>query len=166
MITIIAAVGKNKELGKNNDLIWHLPSDLEFFKKQTKGSIVAMGRNTFDSLPFLLPSRKHIILSLNNKFNKDIGDSLVFNNIDEFISYCKKMGQESTVFIIGGVSIYKVFIDIADELILTEIHAEDKEADVYFPEFKKQEYTVEVLGTGQDNGIKFTHKRYLKRISK
>jgi len=164
MITIIAAVGRNLELGKNNGLIWHLPSDLQFFKEQTKGNIIAMGKNTFDSLPFLLPGRKHVILSLDDNFNKEIGDSIVFHDAEEFIAYCKKVGQDSNIFIIGGGSVYKMFIDIADALILTEIDAEDSQADVYFPKFEKQEYTEEFMGNGQDNGISFTHKRYLRKV--
>jgi dihydrofolate reductase len=161
MITIIAAIGRNNELGKNNDLIWSLPSDLKFFKEQTLGAKVAMGKNTLESLPKLLPGRKHIVLSLDNNFNKDVTGVLVYNNKDEFMNYCKSC--EENIFIIGGASIYAMFVDLADVLILTEIDAEDKEAQVYFPKFDKTKYTKEILGSNSDNGINYTHVRYTKK---
>lgn len=161
MITIIAAIGRNNELGKNNDLIWSLPSDLKFFKMQTLGAKVAMGKNTFESLPKLLPKRKHIVLSLDNKFSKDTAEVLVYNDKDSFINYCKK--SKENLFIIGGASIYKMFIDIADVLVLTEIDAEDKDAEVYFPKFDKSKYTKEVLSSNSDNDINFTHVKYIKK---
>ena len=70
MISIIAAMGKNNELGKKGNLIWNIPKDLRYFKEKTKNSIIVMGRNTFNSLPKVLPNRKHIILSSTNNFNK------------------------------------------------------------------------------------------------
>jgi dihydrofolate reductase len=161
MITIIAAIGRNNELGKNNDLIWSLPSDLKFFKEQTLGAKVAMGKNTLESLPKLLPGRKHIVLSLDNNFNKDVTGVIVYNNKDEFMNYCKS--SEENIFIIGGASIYAMFVDLADVLILTEIDAEDKEAQVYFPKFDKTKYTKEVLGSNSDNGINYTHVKYTKK---
>ncbi len=161
MITIIAAIGRNNELGKNNDLIWNLPSDLRFFKEQTLGAKIAMGKNTLESLPKLLPGRKHIVLSLDNDFNKDVTDVLVYNNKDEFINYCKSC--KDNIYIIGGASIYAMFIDLADVIILTEIDAEDKEAQVYFPKFDKSKYTYEYLSSNIDNGINFKHVKYIKK---
>lgn len=161
MITIIAAIGRNNELGKNNDLIWNLPSDLKFFKEQTFGAKVAMGKNTFDSLPKLLPGRKHIVLSLDDNFNKDASNAMVYHNKDEFIKYCTSSSED--IFIIGGASIYTMFIEIADILVLTEIDSQDKEADVYFPKFDKTKYTKEVLSSNSDNGINYTHIKYVKK---
>lgn len=161
MITIIVAIGRNNEIGKNNDLLWNLPADLKFFKEQTLGAKVAMGKNTFNSLPKLLPGRKHIVLSLDNQFNKDVSDAIVYSNKDEFIDYCKN--EQENIFIIGGASVYAMFIDLADVLILTEVDAEDKEADVYFPQFDKSKYTREVLGKNSDNGINYEHVKYVKK---
>ena len=70
--TIIAAIGKNRELGKNNDLIWHLPGDLKFFKETTTGHSIIMGRKTLESLPKLLPNRHHIVLSSSDDFGPEI----------------------------------------------------------------------------------------------
>ncbi len=164
MIKIIAAIGKNRELGKNNTLIWNLPSDLEFFKKQTSGSIVAMGRTTYLSLPKNLPGRKHVILSPEDSFNKDTSDALIFRDKDSFIEYCITASKNEDVYIIGGASIYSMFIDLADSLILTEIDSEDKEADVYFPEFDKEKYTENYLGENYDGEIRYSHIRYDKKV--
>ena len=70
--SIIAAIGKNRELGKDNDLIWHLPNDLKFFREVTNGKTIIMGRKTFYSLPKMLPNRKHIVISSSNNFNSEV----------------------------------------------------------------------------------------------
>lgn len=162
MIKIIAAVGKNNELGKNNDLIWHLPGDLKFFKEQTIGHTVAMGRNTFNSLPKKLVNRKHMVLSNVEDFNKETSDVTVIYNAYEFVRQCLLESEGNDLFIIGGASIYDMFIDFADEIYLTEIEAEG-DADVYFPQFEKADFDKEILGCGQDNGVKYKHVRYFNR---
>lgn len=162
MIKIIAAIGKNNELGKNNGLIWHLPGDLKFFKEQTMGKTVAMGRNTFNSLPKLLPNRHHIVLTDIDCFNKStVGVTIVYNSFS-FINKCLLEAEKDDLFIIGGASIYKMFIDFADELYLTQIDA-SSDADVYFPQFDKSQFDTEILGKGEDNGISYTHVRYYNR---
>lgn len=163
MIKIIAAVGKNLELGKKGDLIWQLPNDLKFFKEQTQGSVVVMGRNTFNSLPKKLPNRNHLVITDVDDFNKSIEDVDVFYNFAVLLSAVKKHAAKSDVFIIGGGSIYRQFIFYADELILTEVDAEDKEADVYFPAFDKELYERHVIASNEDNGIKYTHVRYVRK---
>lgn len=154
-ITIIAAIGKNRELGKNNDLIWHLKGDLQFFKEITTNHKIIMGMNTFKSLPKMLPNRDHIILSHQNV---TIDGTTIFNSLEELFGYLNKIDEE--VFIIGGASIYKLFIEFADELILTEIEAEDLNADVYFPEFNKEKYERIVLKENSDNDISYKHISY------
>ena len=119
-LTIIAAIGKNNELGYKNDLIWHLPDDLKFFKEKTTGKTIVMGYNTFLSLPKLLPNRKHIVLSTDKL---DIKDVTSFTNLDELIKFIKEIDEE--VFIIGGASIYKQFINLVDKMYLTEVESED-----------------------------------------
>ena len=103
-ISIIACVGKNLELGKNNDLIWHLPNDLKYFKKVTSGKTVIMGRRTFDSLPGVLPKRRNIVLQLPNE--SKIEGVEIFNDIPSILEAVK---DEEEAFIIGGASIYKQF---------------------------------------------------------
>ena len=162
MIKMIAAIGKNRELGKNNALIWNLPGDLKFFKEQTMGKTVVMGKNTFNSLPRKLPGRRHIVLADEPGFNKDMSDVKVFYDCREFIRYCMLEEEKDDIFIIGGASIYKMFVGFADELYLTEIH-DEAEADVYFPMFEKGNWRMEVLGEGNDNGVSYTHVRYYCR---
>ena len=163
MIKIIAAVGKNLELGKKGDLIWQLPNDLKFFKEQTQGSTVVMGRNTFNSLPKKLPKRKHLVITDVDDFNKDIEDVDIFYDFEKLLTAVKKQAELADVFIIGGGSVYRQFVPYADELILTEVDAEDKDADVYFSEFDKEHYIREVIASNEDNGIKYEHVRYVKK---
>lgn len=163
MIKIIAAVGKNLELGKKGDLIWQLPNDLKFFKEQTQDSVVVMGRNTFNSLPKKLPKRRHLVITDVDNFNKSIEDVDIFYNFAVLLSTVRKQAVNTDVFIIGGASVYRQFMFYADELILTEVDAEDKEADVYFPFFDKHEYDRQVIASNEDNGIKYTHVRYLRK---
>ena len=167
MIKIIAAVGKNLELGKQDGLIWNLPGDLKFFKEQTINSIVVMGHNTFESLPKKLPNRKHYILTDHPieklEFKNDIDGVKIYFNFNCLLEAIIKKARIKDVYIIGGASIYKQFIEYADELILTEIHAEDKAADVYFPSFDKEHYTRQIISSNEDNGIMYDHVRYVKK---
>jgi len=129
MITIIAAIGKNNELGKNNDLIWHLPADLKRFKKVTTGHHIIMGRNTFESIGKPLPNRTSIIITRNKDYFKD--GCLIANSIEEAIHLTK--GKDA--FIIGGAQIYQQALekDLVDRLDITTVHSEF-DADVFFPE--------------------------------
>ena len=162
MIKMIAAVGKNLELGKKGNLIWHLPNDLKFFKLQTGKSPVAMGSVTFNSLPRLLPKRHHIIISYDDNFNKDVSDCTVVYNKEDFLKIIEEIGNEEDVFIIGGASIYKMCIDLAEEIYLTEVEEEDADADVYFPKFDKTKYTRTVLSENSDENIHYIHVLYKK----
>ena len=163
MIKIIAAVGKNLELGKKGNLIWHLPNDLKFFKLQTGKSPVAMGSVTFNSLPRLLPKRHHIIISYDDNFNKDVSDCTVVYNKEDFLKIIEEIGNEEDVFIIGGASIYKMCIDLAEEIYLTEVEEEDADADAYFPQFDKSKYKMYVIGKNSDGDINYNHILYKKR---
>ena len=156
MISIIAAIGKNNELGLNNDLIWHLPNDLKFFKEKTLNQNIVMGYNTFVSLGRVLPSRKHIVLSF-EKVRLPL-EVIQFNNLEDLENYIK----DKDVFIIGGASMYKQFIDKADRLYLTEIDDTHK-ADVYFPNFDKSLFDKKILGTNSDNGINYTFTLYERK---
>ena len=156
-LAMIACVGKNLELGRNNDLIWHLPSDLKYFKEVTLGHTVIMGRNTFKSLPGVLKNRHNIVLTFKEDKDELPDEVEVLHSINEFLDKYKE--KDELVFVIGGTSIYKQFIDLADTLYLTEVDGECK-ADVYFPEFDKSLYTKEIVGNGNDNNIKFNFVIY------
>lgn len=132
MITVIAAISKNNALGKDNDLIWHLPADLKRFKKVTTGHFIVMGRNTFESIGRPLPNRTTIIITRNKNYFKE--GCLIANSLEEALEMSK---EEAKVFIIGGAQIYKETMakDLADQLDITLVH-DTFEADVYFPEIK------------------------------
>lgn len=155
---IIAAIGQNNELGKNNDLIWSLPGDLKFFKSVTSGHTVLMGKNTFYSLPKVLPNRKNIVITDQHIDNDEIEQ---YSSLDAFFE--KYQDSSDDIFVIGGGMMYRQFIDKADELYLTEIEASDEEAETYFPSFDKTQYDKEIIGTNEDNGVKYNHVLYRKR---
>lgn len=155
-ISMIACVGKNLELGKNNGLIWHLPNDLKFFKQTTLNKTVIMGRRTFESLPKKLPNRRNIVLMLPNE--EIIPNVDIFYSIDDVLKEIENIKEE--VFIIGGASIYKQFLPYANKLYLTEVPYEEKSATVYFPEFDKKEYKKTILGENSDGDIKYQHVLY------
>lgn len=159
-LAMIACVGKNLELGRNNDLLWHLPSDLKYFKEVTFGHPVIMGKNTFKSLPRVLKDRHNIVLTFKDDKEELPMEVEVLHSIDEFIDKYKDKDEE--VFVIGGASIYKQFIDLADTLYLTEVEDESI-ADVYFPEFDKNDFEREVVGHGSDNGINFNFVIYRRK---
>lgn len=157
-ITIIAAVGKNYELGKNNKLIWHLPEDLKFFKEQTINKPIVMGKNTLDSLPKLLPNRLHLVLTHQNiEENEQLK---VFHTKEKLLEYINNLEE---VMIIGGAKIYEEFIEYATKIILTEIDQE-YDADVYFPKFNKDEWHSTEISTHIQDGVKYKHILYEKKI--
>lgn len=157
-ISIIAAIGKNNELGKDNDLIWKFKEDMKFFKETTIGYPVVMGRKTFESLPKVLPNRKNIVISRSEIINNEIE---ICKSIKEFLIKYKDCKDD--VFIIGGAMIYKEFIDIASNLYLTEIEDECKDADVYFPFFNKENFIKDIINEKEENNIKFNHVLYKRK---
>lgn len=157
-ISMIAAIGKNNELGKDNELIWHFKEDMKFFKEQTLGKPVIIGMKTLESLPKILPNRQNIVLTRRNvELDERI---LVFHSMEEILKYIEEYKEE--VMIIGGASIYKQFLEYAKKLILTEID-DTKPADVYFPSFNKDDYIREVLSEHEENNIKYKHLIYTKK---
>ena len=157
---LIAAIGKNNELGKDNDLIWRFKGDMKFFKEKTSYHKIIMGRKTFESLPKLLPNREHIVLSSNNDFDEKVK---VFNDFKDLLKYYENCDEE--IYIIGGESIYKLFIDYASSMYLTEIDDECKNADVYFPTFNKDDWDRRVLGLNEENDITYKHVLYQRKRS-
>ena len=159
-VTIIAAVGKNRELGKKNDLIWHLPDDLKFFKENTIGKPVVMGLNTLKSLPRKLKDRQYVVLT-----NQDVEldkDVILVKSLDELLDYIGS--REDEFMIIGGASIYAQMINHADKTLLTEVDATDNEADCFFPEFDKNDWDSKVLSshTTPEN-ISYKHLVYKRK---
>lgn len=157
MYTIIAAIGKNRELGRDNKLLWSLKGDLKFFKEKTTNHTIIMGRKTFESLGRLLPNRKHVVISSSNNFPEEVD---VYNNIESLLSHYKDTSEE--LFIIGGVKIYSEFIDYATKMYLTLVDGEF-DADVYFPMFDENDWTKTVLSENEENGLKYKHVLYEKK---
>ena len=157
-ISLIAAIGKNNELGKDNKLIWYLPSDLKFFKETTMNNKIVMGYNTFLSIGKALPKRKNIVLT-----SKDIliPNVTIYHNIDDLLS--EELNNDEELFIIGGSSVYNLFYPLCDKMYLTEID-EESEADVYFPSFDKNDWDKEIINHENENGISYDHVLYRRRI--
>ncbi len=157
-ISMIAAVGKNLELGKNNDLIWHFKEDMKFFKETTMGHPVIMGRKTFESLPKALPGRKNIVISANPEYKADGAE--VVTSVEEAIKFAE--AEDTDAFVIGGGKIYTEFLPYVDNLYLTEINAECPDADTYFPDFNKSDYIKEIINFYDVDGTEFYHVIYKK----
>lgn len=142
--SIITAKDSYNGIGINNELPWHIPDDLKWFRKQTKGKTVIMGSNTYFSLPEKfrpLPHRENLVLTtnINKKETIEKEGGKVFSSIEDIISYCNDNTMEYMV--IGGSNIYKQFIDIVDRIYLTKID-EEFECDTFFPEINNTWKTV------------------------
>ena len=146
MLSIIVAVAKNNVIGKDNQLIWHLPEDLKRFKRLTTGHNIIMGRKTFESLGRVLPNRKHIVLC--NDAELDINDENVevIDNVNKLEEY---INSDEENFVIGGASIYKLLLPKTNKLYITKINQEF-EGDVYFPIFDENEWSI----VEREKGIK------------
>ena len=138
-INLIAIMGKDRGIGKENQLLWHIKGDLKYFKETTLGHTIIMGRKTFESIGKRLPKRRNIVLS-----SKDIEGVEVAKSIDDVMDLVK---AEESVFVIGGANVYKQFMEIADKIYLSIVD-DTKESDTFFPElpsgFKKTD-SVEVV---------------------
>ena len=157
-LTMIAAIGKNNELGKDNKLLWHFPQDMKFFREQTKGHTIIMGRKTFESLPGLLPHRHHIVIS---RSHPDLPKEVeVFDSPDAFIEAYQDTEEE--IFVIGGAMIYKEFLPCAYRLLLTEID-QDYDADAFFPKFDQEDYAKTILTDITEEGVHYRHIEYKRK---
>lgn len=130
-ISIIAAVGQNRELGKKNELIWRISADLKRVKELTMGHPIIMGWNTYLSIGRPLPGRTNIILSWEPK---EVQGCVVVTSLGEALKKAKEVEKEE-IFIFGGASVYKEAIGITDRLYLTRIEATDADADAFFPDY-------------------------------
>lgn len=157
MISLIASVGLNNEIGKDKDLIWKIPDDMKFFKNTTIGHIVVMGYNTYKSLPAPLKDRKMIVLSRKN----NIDDVEVVRDYKEIVDRYKDISEE--IFIIGGASLYKEYLKYAKIMYLTRIQDRCIDADTFFPNFNLNEWNDEILSQDEYNGIKYKIHKYVKK---
>lgn len=138
-LSIIVATSLNHAIGKDNQLLWHLPADLKFFKTTTMGCPVVMGRKTFQSIGRTLPGRQNVVVTRDNSFNANKEfDLTVVGSIDEALV---KLHSEKEVFIIGGGEIYKQSIDSVDTIYITLVHTVI-DGDVFFPEIDKSKFEL------------------------
>jgi len=156
-LTAIACIGKNYELGANNDLIWRFREDLQTFKKITSGHTIVMGRKTFESLPGLLPNRRHLVITR----GAGIDNIETFKSISEFIEFAKN--HDGEVFVIGGGEIYTQLMPYCKKMILTHVDAVDLSAEIFFPKFDKSKWIVESSESFIDSvtGIHYARKIYI-----
>lgn len=133
MVTIVVAMGKNREIGKDNQLLWHLPKDLKHFKDITSGHPIIMGRKTYESIGKPLPNRTNIVISRKKDWFEE--GILIVGSIKEALKFAQKIDEN--VFIIGGGNIYEQTMDLTDRIEVTLVDAE-LYADTYFPEMSEK----------------------------
>lgn len=137
-VSLIEAIGRNRELGKDNKLIWHIPADLKHFKEKTRGHVVIMGRKTFESIGKPLPERTNIVVT--SDVTKNWKGVHIAESFDEALLMAQEMGEQEA-FVIGGAKLYETAIQKADRLYITLIDAEAP-ADTFFPEFENDFHMV------------------------
>ena len=157
--SIIACIGENNELGKNGKLIWHLPSDLRFFKQTTLNHKIIMGRKTWESLPGQLPNRDHFVIS--KSLIKNNNDIHIISDIEKFIDENKNSEEE--IFVIGGESIYSAFLPYSKVLYLTKVNAREPNADVFFPTLNNDEWRITKIQDINENGLDYSINKYERR---
>ena len=157
MFSIIAAVGKKWELGKGGDLVFRIKEDMKFFRETTTGHKIVMGRKTWESLPGKLPGRENIGVSR----HEVPGADLVIHDLGKFLR--ENAESEEEIFVIGGGMVYFEALPYARNLYLTEVDAEVKEADTFFPEFDKSLYEKKIIRKGQHDDLAYTFVKYIKK---
>ncbi|MHC0439996.1 dihydrofolate reductase [Flavobacterium sp. 3-210] len=136
MIIMIAAVAENNALGKNNDLVWHLPNDFKRFKSLTTNHHIIMGRKTFESFPKPLPNRTHVIITRQNDYNPE--GCIVVDSIEKAIAVCP---ENEDSYIIGGGEIYNLALPFTDIIEITKVH-HTFDADTFFPKINENEWIL------------------------
>jgi dihydrofolate reductase len=154
-LSLIVAIAKNRVIGVNNTLPWHLPEDLKRFRALTTGHHIIMGRKTFDSLGRLLPGRTTVIVTRNPDYK--MAGAIVVHSLEAAITAC---GDDNEAFLIGGAELYKDGLKLANKLYITDIDAE-YEGDAFFPEFDVAEWQVVERESHQaENGLGFSYLTY------
>lgn len=158
---IIVAISDNNAIGKDNSLLWHISEDLRFFKRQTLGWPVIMGRKTFESIGRALPGRVNIVISRNFNTGEDVA---VAGSLEEAFKVAESTNLEKC-FVMGGGQIYAQALEQADRLIVTHVHTVIEDADTYFPRIDPQKWSVSKrseLFTDEETGFDFEFVEYIK----
>ena len=167
-LSLIVAIDLKKGIGKNNDLMWHLPEDLLFFKEKTIGQIVIMGRKNYDSIPHKyrpLKNRENVILTKNKNFRAK--ECKVFHSFEEYISFYKNE-KKRKIFIIGGGEIYNIALkkNYVDTMYITHVNKEYN-ADTFFPSFDIKKWEVETIKKHEKDKrheASFTVVKYTRKL--
>jgi dihydrofolate reductase len=170
MLSLCAAIGKNRELGKNGAVIWSLRRDVDFYVEQTRDKKLLVGKRTFDGLELYAKGSSLYVLNetpfdaaAQRKTAWGKEHTFVVTDLQKFIEEYKGSAEE--VVVIGGAGVFAQTLPFAKKLYLDEIDAEDAAADVFFPEFNKAEWNKVVLETGEDavSGLKYQLTEYTRR---
>ena len=162
MLTMIAAAAENNALGKDGDLVWHLPDDFKRFKKLTTGHHIIMGRKTFESFPKPLPNRTHIVITRNRDYTKE--GCIVVHNLEDALKIAE---GDTKPFIIGGGEIYKLALNASEKIELTRVH-DTFEADAFFPEIDLSKWELineEFHEKDERHSVSFTYLTYVKKTA-
>lgn len=166
MVKLIVAIAENNAIGKDNDLLWHLPADMKFFTETTKGHVVIMGRRNWDSIPTKyqpLPNRENVIITRNSDYTND--QAKVFNDLKSAIDFYKNDVRDT--FVIGGGQIYRLALeeDLVEEMLITIVHHEF-EADTFFPDIDEEKWEAQLLAEHEaddKNEFAFDIYRFIKK---
>ena len=159
---IIVAISDNNAIGKDNDLLWHISADMKFFRRQTLGSPVIMGRKTFESIGRALPGRVNIVISRGFDTGEDVE---VVSSLEDAFATAASTNLEKC-FVMGGGQIYSQAMQFADRLIVTHVHTVIDEADTFFPPIDPSVWKVaqrSELFTDEESGYTFEFVEYEKR---
>jgi dihydrofolate reductase len=160
MIVMIAAVAENNALGKENELVWHLPNDFKRFKELTSGHYIIMGRKTFESFPKPLPNRTHVVITRQSNYQPE--GCFVTHSLEEAIKICP---ENEVVYIIGGGEIYKQALPFSDKIEITKVHGQF-EADAFFPEINDMEWKLvqsEFNSKDEKHLYDYTYQTFVKK---
>ena len=162
-LSIIVAIAQNGAIGKNNDLLWHLGSDLKRFKQLTMGHPVVMGRKTWESLPKKpLPGRQNIVMTNNPDFEAE--GATVVHSVNGLFKALKDCDEE--VFVMGGAAIYEALLPFTKRLYITRVYR-DYDADVYFPTIDMSEFTLVKFGEpmyDEESGLDYAYEEYDRKM--
>lgn len=165
-ISLIVAKDRKGGIGKNNDLMWHLPADMKFFKETTTGHVVLMGRKNYESIPERfrpLPNRQNIVLTQNKSYQAP--SCLVFHSVEDVLAWKnEQVNDERTFFVIGGGEIYRLFLEnnLVEEMYITEVDAEF-DADTFFPNIEADKWGINEIisySTDEKNLYNFKVNKY------
>lgn len=161
-LSLIVARASNGVIGNNNDLIWHLPDDLKFFKQKTSGHHIIMGRKTFESVGRPLPNRTNVIITGNPQFQAE--GAVIMHSLEEALALAK---EDDEPFVVGGAELYELAMPHVDCMYITEIHAE-YEGDTRFPDFDKSQWDIsdeQAHPADDKHAVPFTITTYKRRMA-